>query len=128
MLDTITFDQLPQAASKILDELAEIKSMCKDILEMGVNKDPYLTIEEFCAYHPDHPSHQTVRRWKRLGYIPFYKDDETRRVKFKKSEIDAWIASTRHMSRAELNAIREAKILAQRNQIIRGGLDDDYDD
>ena len=95
MLDTITFDQLPQAASKILDELAEIKSMCKDILEMGVNKDPYLTIEEFCAYHPDHPSHQTVRRWKRLGYIPFYKDDETRRVKFKKSEIDAWIASTR---------------------------------
>lgn len=92
MLDTITFDQLPQAVSKILDELAEIKSMCKDILEMGVNKDPYLTIEEFCAYHPDHPSHQTVRRWKRLGYIPFYKDDETRRVKFKKSEIDAWIA------------------------------------
>lgn len=49
-------------------------------------------------------------------------------MKFKKSEIDAWIASTRHMSRAELNAIREAKILAQRNQIIRGGLDDDYDD
>lgn len=44
MLDTITFDQLPQAVSKILDELAEIKSMCKDILEMGVNKDPYLTL------------------------------------------------------------------------------------
>lgn len=128
MLDTITFDQLPQAVAKILDELAEIKSICEELREDTSGKDTYMTIEELCAYHPDHPSHQTVRRWKRLGYIPFYKDDETRRVKFKKSEIDAWIASTRHMSRAELNAIREAKILAQRNQIIRGGLDDDYDD
>lgn len=62
-------------------------------------KDEFLTIEQLQAYHPDHPSLQTVHRWKSLGYIPFYKDPATRRVKFKKSEIDAWIASSRHMSR-----------------------------
>ena len=85
MLDTITFDQLPQAVSHILDGITEIKSICEELRENGSGKDTYMTVEELCAYHPDHPSHQTVRRWKRLGYIPFYKDDETRRVKFKKS-------------------------------------------
>ena len=125
MLDTITFDQLPQAVSHILDGITEIKSICEELREKGSGKDVYMTVEELCAYHPDHPSHQTVRRWKRLGYIPFYKDDETRRVKFKKSEIDAWIASSRHMSREERNALRDAKILAQRRQMEIGGLDDE---
>jgi excisionase family DNA binding protein len=125
MFDKITFDQLPEAVSDILDGIAEIKSICEDIRGKKSDKDVYMTIEELCAYHPAHPSHQTVRRWKRLGYIPFYKDEETRRVKFKKSEIDAWIASSRHMSREELNAIEDAKILAQRRQLEFGGLDDD---
>ncbi|MBP5797254.1 MAG: helix-turn-helix domain-containing protein [Bacteroidales bacterium] len=125
MLDTITFDQLPKAVGDILDGIAEIKDICKELREKGSSKDVYMTVEELCAYHPDHPSHQTVRRWKRLGYIPFYKDDETRRVKFKKSEIDAWIASSRHMSREERNALRDAKILAQRRQMEIGGLDDE---
>ena len=128
MLDTITFDQLPQAVAKILDELAEIKSICEELREDASGKDTYMTVEELCAYHPDHPSQQTVRRWKRLGYIPFYKDDKTRRVKFKKSEIDDWIASSRRMSRAELNAIHDAKILAQRNQTRRRSFDDDFGD
>ena len=109
MLDTITFDQLPQAVSHILDGITEIKSICEELRENGSGKDTYMTVEELCAYHPDHPSHQTVRRWKRLGYIPFYKDDETRRVKFKKSKIDAWIASSRHMSREEQVALRNEK-------------------
>ena len=128
MLDTITFDQLPQAVAKILDELAEIKSICEGLREDASDKDAYMTIEEFCAYHPDHPSQQTVRRWKRFGYIPFYKDDKTRRIKFKKSEVDDWIASSRHLSRAELNAIHDAKILAQRNQTRRRYFDDDFKD
>ena len=68
MLDTITFDQLPQAVSHILDGITEIKSICEELRENGSGKDTYMTVEELCAYHPDHPSHQTVRRWKRLGY------------------------------------------------------------
>lgn len=127
MLDSITFDQLPQAVSNILDGIAEIKSICEELRENGTGKDTYMTVEELCAYHPDHPSHQTVRRWKRLGYIPFYKDEVTRRVKFKKSEIDAWIASSRHMSHEEQVALRNAKILAQRRQLELGGLEDDDD-
>ena len=125
MLDTITFDQLPKAVGDILDDLAEIKSICKEIKGNETNKDSYMNIEELCAYHPDHPSQQTVRRWKRLGYFPYYKDGETRRVKFKKSEIDAWIASSRHMSRQERNALHDAQILARRRQMEIGGLDDD---
>ena len=125
MLDTITFEQLPQAVANILDGIAEIKSICNDIRDKDSCKDAFLTVEELCAYHPDHPSQQTVRRWKRLGYFPFYKDPDSRRVKFKKSEIDAWIASSRHMSRQERNALHDAQILAKRNQMVIGGLDDE---
>ena len=125
MLDTITFDQLPQAVSHILDGITEIKSICEELRENGSGKDTYMTVEELCAYHPDHPSHQTVRRWKRLGYIPFYKDDETRRVKFKKSDIDAWIASSRHMSRKEQNELHDAQVLGRRKQMEIGGDEDE---
>ena len=123
MLDTITFDQLPKAVGDILDGIAEIKSICEDIRGKEKGKDTYMTIEELCAYHPDHPSHQTVRRWKRLGYFPYYKDEQTRRIRFKKSEIDAWIASSRHMSLRERNALHDAQILAKRKQLEIGGLD-----
>ena len=125
MLDTITFDQLPKAVGDILDGIAEIKDICKELRGDNATKDEFLTIEQLQAYHPDHPSQQTVRRWKRLGYFPYYKDGETRRVKFKKSEIDAWIASSRHMSRQERNALHDAQILARRRQMEIGGLDDE---
>ena len=125
MLDTISFDQLPKAVADILDGIAEIKSICNAIRDKDSGKDEYLTVEELCAYHPAHPSHQTVRRWKRLGYIPYYKDEVTRRIKFKKSEIDAWLASSRHMSQEELNEIHDAKILARRKHVAIGDCDDD---
>ena len=125
MLDNITFDKLPQAVANILDGIAELKNICSDIRDKDSGKDVYLTVEELCAYHPDHPSQQTVRRWKRLGYFPYYKDGETRRVKFKKSDIDAWIASSRHMSRKEQNELHDRQIIAKRNQQLTGGLDDE---
>ena len=125
MLDTITLDQVPKAIGDILDGIAEIKSLCKEIKGSEVNKNSYMTIEELCAYHPDHPSEQTVRRWKRLGIIPYYKDDKTRRVRFKKSEIDEWIASHRHMTVDERNALLDAARREKREKFLRGEFDDD---
>ena len=125
MLDTITFDELPQAVSNILDGIAEIKSICEDIRGKDTGQDTYMTIEELCAYHPDHPSHKTDRRWKRFGYFPYYKDEKTRRIRFKKSEIDAWIASSRHMSRQERNALLDAEIFSQRKPVEKGDFEDD---
>ena len=52
MLDTITFDQLPQAVADILDGIAELKSICNDIRDKDSGKDVYLTVEELCAYPP----------------------------------------------------------------------------
>ena len=115
MLDTITFEQLPKAVADILDGIAEIKLICNDIRSKD-DKEIYFTTEELRAYLPDHPCEQTIRRWKRLGCLPFYKDPTTRRVRFKKSEVDAWLASSRHMSRQERNQLHDASILAKRHQ------------
>ena len=125
MLDTITFDQLPKAVGDILDGIAEIKDICKELRGDNAAKDEFLTIEQLQAYHPDHPSLQTVHRWKSLGYIPFYKDPATRRVKFKKSEIDAWIASSRHMSRKERNELNDAQVRGRRKRMEIGGGEDE---
>ena len=125
MLDTITFDQLPKAVGDILDGIAEIKDICKELRGDNAAKDEFLTIEQLQAYHPDHPSLQTVHRWKSLGYIPFYKDPATRRVKFKKSEIDAWIASSRHMSRKERNELHDAQVRGRRKRMEIGGGEDE---
>ena len=76
MLDQITFDQLPSAVATILDDLAELKEICNDIRGRG-DLEAYLTIEELQAYHPDHPSRTTIHRWKRDGYLPFYRDPVT---------------------------------------------------
>lgn len=124
MLDEITFDQLPHAVATILDDLAELKTICNDIRGKG-ESEVFMSIEELQAYHPDHPSQTTIHRWKRYGYLPFYRDPLTRRTKFKKSEIDALIESSRHMTRQEQNAIRDAKILAQRHQLEIGDYDDE---
>lgn len=125
MLDTITFDQLPKAVGDILDGIAELKDICKELRDDNAKKDEFLTIEQLQAYHPDHPSLQTVHRWKSLGYFPFYKDPATRRVKFKKSEIDAWIASSRHMSRKERNELHDAQVLGRRKRMEIGGGEDE---
>ena len=50
MLDTITFDQLPQAVSHILDGITEIKSICEELRENGSGKDTYMTVEELDAH------------------------------------------------------------------------------
>lgn len=125
MLDEITFDKLPQAVANILDGIAEIKTLCEDIRGKDDGKDIFLSIEELCAYHPNHPSPTTVRRWKRLGLIPYYKDKVTRRIQFKKSDIDNWIASSRHLTREEKNALYDSDILSKRRHRMIGGFDDD---
>jgi predicted DNA-binding transcriptional regulator AlpA len=120
----MTFEDIPKTLEELLAKVDQLQASLER-MNPAHEEDRSLSVEELSAYHPDHPSQQTVRRWKRLGYFPYYKDGETRRVKFKKSEIDAWIASSRHMSRQERNALHDAQILARQRQMEIGGLDDE---
>ncbi len=64
--------------------------------------DPWMTLSEFIAYHPDHPHPQTVYRWIREYAIPVNKS--TRRLRFRTSEIDAWLNSGHKKTYEQLQA------------------------
>lgn len=113
--EKLTFDQLPQAVAALMDDVKEIKSLCQG-LQNKEEKEIWLSVDELQAYLPEHPSKPTLYRWVNQKTIPYYKDDRTRALRFKKNEIDTWLASGRRKTRNEQNADAEAKILAHRNK------------
>lgn len=64
--------------------------------------DPWMSLSELIAYHPDHPHPQTVYRWIREYAIPVNKT--SRRLRFRTSEIDAWLKSGHKKTYEELKA------------------------
>lgn len=59
-----------------------------------------MDLEELCAYLPDKPSKQTVYGWVCRRHIPYHK--KTKKLAFLKSEIDEWVATSRHETADEI--------------------------
>lgn len=110
---------MPTAIATILEKVTEMSEMMQSQSQSS-DDTVYLTIEQLREYHPDKPSDSTVRRWIRKGFIPYYKDANTRRIKFKKSEIDDWIERSRRLSKKERDAIFDEQPRSRRY----GSLDD----
>jgi excisionase family DNA binding protein len=53
------------------------------------HEDKWFNMDEFCEYHPDKPSKATVYGWVNKKQIPLHKGGK--RLRFLKSEIDAWL-------------------------------------
>ena len=91
-----------------------IKDVLKDLPPAIYNPDPspgpapdpgadsYMTTKQLQAYLPEHPHLTTIYSWIRNGEIPVYKNSF--RLRFRKSEIDAWLNSGRKKTYAELYA------------------------
>ena len=78
--------------------LSNIESLLIDIKHLPTEKpslnpsevsDPWLALNELCAYLPGRPAKATVYAYVSAGTIPFHK--RRKRLYFKKSEIDAWL-------------------------------------
>ena len=121
--DTLTFDQLPQAVATLIDDVREIKSMCLTLQAKEEDTEAWLSVDDLRAMLPDHPSKPTIYRWVCQKTIPYYKDDKTRALRFKKSEILQWLSSGRRMTHSERDAIHDEEILSIR-RVKKGGCDD----
>ena len=113
--ESLTFEQIPKAIATILSDVKELKGICQTIQENATQSDCWLDTQGLIDYLPNHPSIQSVYRWIRLKQIPVYKCKETRALKFKKSEIDQWLITSRRMTQDEADAIHDAEIIARRN-------------
>lgn len=113
--ESLTFEQIPKAIATIFSDVKELKDICQTIQENASQSDCWLDAQGLIDYLPNHPSIQSVYRWVRLKQIPVYKSEETRALKFKKSEIDQWLLNSRRMTQVEVDAIHDAETLARRN-------------
>ena len=97
----LTLEKLPQAISLLTEEVSEIKSL---LLQQANAKpsdtDCWFNLNELCEYLPDRPSKQTVYDWVHSRNIPVHKGPK--KLRFLKSEIDAWLNQGRKKTHAEL--------------------------
>jgi predicted DNA-binding transcriptional regulator AlpA len=99
-MENLTLETLPKAFSQLSNEVGEIKQL---LLEKSnnstVESDRWLNLTELCDYLPDKPAKPTVYGWVQNRLIPHHKG--SKRLRFLKSEIDAWLKLGKNKTIAE---------------------------
>ena len=90
MMEAITFEQLPKVVVEISRKL---DLLIADKAAQAKNEDFLMTLEELRDYLPDNPARQTVYCWIYERKIPYEKYGK--RVYFRKSSIEQWLANGR---------------------------------
>lgn len=101
--ENLTFEQLPQAVSLLINEVQELKSLLQTSKQSAVEPtDRWLNLQELCNYLPDRPAKQTVYGWIAQRSIPYHKTGK--KLQFRQSEIDEWIQRSRRLTASEQQA------------------------
>ena len=101
---TLQFNDLPNAISCLRREVKELKDL---ILKPSNNqiRDQWFDLNELINYLPDKPAKATVYFWVSSGLIPNHKGGK--KLRFLKSEIDAWLKEGRRKTQKEIAADAE---------------------
>ena len=84
----------------IKDVLQQLPPAANQAANEQVDPDYWMTIKQLIEYLPDLPHITTLYRWIKEATIPVNKT--THRLRFRKSEIDAWLNSGRKKTYTEL--------------------------
>lgn len=88
--ESVTFDRLPEAVSKLMKDVGEMKSMLQTITERDAQpEEQWMSVDDLIMYLPGKPARQTIYSWVWKKSIPYHKAGA--KLQFLKSEIDAWI-------------------------------------
>ena len=102
-LQSLNFEQLPQAVAMLLSEVKELKALLQNSNQAKVEPENYwFNLEELCAYLPDRPAKQTVYGWIGQHIIPYHK--KGKKLQFLKSEIDAWLLEDQRQTLVQVRA------------------------
>lgn len=89
-MEKLSLETLPAAFSQLSIEVGEIKHLLKQLnIREAVDSGRWLSLKEFCEYHPDKPSRATVYGWVSARTVPVHKSGK--KLRFLKSEIDNWL-------------------------------------
>ena len=112
----ITLENLPQAVKLILEKVEKIETSLETLkAHAPEEQDQWMDVEGLMAYHPDKPARKTIYDWVTLRRVPYHKDGT--RLRFLRSEIDAWLAGGYHKTEDEMQEAAVDYVNAK-----RGGL------
>lgn len=89
---TVTFDNVPELLSGILDELREMRILIISIKDSHSGKE-WMSLQELRDFLPEHPAKATVYEWVAKKTIPFHKNGKA--LRFNLAEIEKWIKMER---------------------------------
>ncbi len=111
----ITFETLPKAVTQLCDDMAFIKRhLIEKVEEQLTEKDRWFDLTDLCNYLPDKPAKATVYGWVHTGLIPCHKGQK--KLRFLKSEIDAWLKESRKKTLAEAASEAEKYLQAKKKR------------
>jgi len=93
--EIITFDNLPKAIAELNRKIDMILSGSLKI-QRKENEERLMSIEQLIDYLIDQPARQTIYGWVNYRLIPYEKHGK--RLYFKKTAIDLWLANGRRIS------------------------------
>ena len=98
----ITFETLPEAMSYLIGRVEKLESVISSHLQKSSAQaeDRWMNTKELREYLPDHPAECTVYSWVAARAIPCHKTGK--KLQFLKSEIDAWIMSSKRKTEDEM--------------------------
>jgi excisionase family DNA binding protein len=107
MNNTNPFDTIDSRLSNIENLLLDLKLKPQD--SKNHNEDVWFDLTELCNYLPDKPKKPTVYAWVSTNTIPCYKGKK--KLRFLKSEIDAWLITDRNKTNSEIEEAAESYLL-----------------
>lgn len=102
-MDHIILTQLsrPELGSLIREALETYFSDTKKKDEPPLSSPQWFNLPQLCEYLPDRPTKQTIYNKVSKNEIPYYKD--SKKLRFLKSEIDAWLLNGKQYTQAEVD-------------------------
>lgn len=113
------FEEMPQALNYLISKVESLEEKFNELnIKKNVPAQPeWMNIDGLRQYLPSHPAKQTIYGWVNNKLIPYYKT--SKKLTFKKSEIDEWLHQDRRKSSEDLEREASEFIINKRK---KGGL------
>ena len=100
------FEEIPRALNFLIRKVEYLEEQIAKLETLKTTPvlPEWMDIDELRHYLPTHPAKQTIYGWVNNNVIPYYK--KSKKLTFKKSEIDEWLHLGRRKSAEDL--VREA--------------------
>ena len=107
-----TLETMPSKLDILKDKINRLVALVEKLTVAEPVQDQWMDVDGLCSYHPDRPAKKTVYDWVTLRRVPYHKDGK--RLRFLKSEIDAWLAGGSHKTDDEMQEAAVAYVNQKR--------------